>query len=358
MKVIILTVIAILASFCLQAQVDLGEFTMSDISSPAFLLVEESPTEIYTPDNVRALALHASENFGNSLSVEVSPYFFMNTQSPYRTYYRYIGVHKDESGTLKQNPFSGLNTTTVSFSYVNKEFEGLGDGDRKTYAIGLRTTLLRFFNKQKIYDNAQAIANELQNLTVPNDVLAGGAEAIKKYYLEQQKVEEKFAKYQKTIKPLFRLDGALGYATLFKENDVSSSTAKRFGSWLTAQGSFILNEGNSGPQNNYLNLFVTARYIEDGFQQTEALEYNTLFYRDLGGKVEMELGKLAFAYEFIQRHGEINSERSVGSIKFIINKDISLSGGFGKDFEETDNLITVFGINWGLNLGGKALSFQ
>ncbi len=84
--------------------------------------------------------------------------------------------------------------------------------------------------------------------------------------------------------------------------------------------------------------------------------YFTQYYRDIGGKLEFEFGKLVFGYEFISRQGSIDSERSVGTIKFSTNKKVSLIGGFGKDFKSDDNLITIFGVNWELNLGERTVN--
>lgn len=35
---------------------------------------------------------------------------------------------------------------------------------------------------------------------------------------------------------------------------------------------------------------------------------------------------------------------------------MSITGGFGKDFPEDDNLVTILGINWGLDLSKKSFS--
>ncbi len=59
-------------------KIDLSQFTLSNPSSPAFVLVDETSTAIYTPENFKALAIHALDNFGKSLSLEVTPYFLIN----------------------------------------------------------------------------------------------------------------------------------------------------------------------------------------------------------------------------------------------------------------------------------------
>lgn len=354
MKKLLSLMVIVINSFCIAQNVDLSQFTLSNPSSPAFVLVEETPTAIYTPDNFKALALHALDNFGESFSIEATPYFLINQESKNRTYQKYIGVTKNDSGELEQNPFSGLKTTTISLAYVDKEFSGLAD-ERKTYSIGARTTLLRFYNKEKVHKNTEAMATVLSNIVVPQSVLIQGEEAIQNYYNEKQdEINALLKPFEKTIKPIFRLDAAAGYSTMFKENSISSGTADRIGAWLTSETSLILNEGSDAKTNNYFNLFVTARYIEDGFNMNTNEDFFTTYYRDFGGKIDFEFGKLTFGYEYISRNGTFNSERSVGNISYSINKDISISGGFGKDFSVTDdNLLTIFGIHWGLNTGNS-----
>ena len=92
-------------------------------------------------------------------------------------------------------------------------------------------------------------------------------------------------------------------------------------------------------------MFLTSRYIEDEFNLNE----NILYYRDIGGKLEFEIGKFSLGYEYIDRNGSIDKVRSVGTIKYLINNNLSLNGGFGKDFSLEENLVTLFGINWGIN---------
>ena len=52
-----LLIILVLISGVSMAQVDLGEFNLSNNSSPAFLLAEESTTLIYTPENLKAFLI-------------------------------------------------------------------------------------------------------------------------------------------------------------------------------------------------------------------------------------------------------------------------------------------------------------
>lgn len=354
------------------SQVDLSDFKMSNDASPAFLLIGDSPTSIYAPTNLKALSIHVLNNFAESISIELTPYFFINTQSKNRTFYKYIGIEKNEkTNEIKQYPFRGLNTTNISFAYVDKQFEGIV-GERKTYSVGVRSTIVRFYRKNEVYENINRVSEALSSVDSPTDwIIARNraqtsgdnvtaskyTDSITNYYRNERiKLQPIINDFQKTIKPLFRVDGAIAYSTLFKENNTDSGTAKRFGAWLTAEGSLLLNDGSNSNHNNYFNAFFTARYIEDGFNIAVGNNYFNNYYRDFGGKIEFEIGRVAIGYEYISRNGSINSERSIGNIKYTINKDISITGGFGKDFPLDDNLVTVFGINWGLNIGGETVS--
>ena len=333
-----------------EQQLDLGRFNMSNASTPAFLMVEASPTTIYTPDNLKSLVLHALNNFGKSAAVEMTPYFFIKEINKNRTYNSFIGVTKDENGKIKQNPFAGWNTTTFSFAYVDKKFNGMAT-NRKAFALGGRTTLIRLYNKNKVYNNYLAMSNALAKISPPMAVLTAGEEAIKAYY--KTHYSEALTPYLKAIKPIFRLDGALGYSTLFKENDIDSGTASRFGCWLTAEFSLLLNgKSTTAKHNNYVNVLALGRYVlEDGYNMNAAMQFNTQYYRDWGLKSSIDLGRFSLSYEYIVRNGDLKQERSVGTLGFILTKDVSISGGFGKDFPSNDNLITLLGLHWGLNFG-------
>ncbi len=338
-------------------QIDLSEFNLSNTTSPAFVLISESPTDVYIPENLKSLTIHALNNFDGSLSLEVAPYYFINANSKDRSFFRYVGIQKKED-KYSQNPFSGINTTTISVAYANKEFENLVDDNRKVFSVGLRTKLLRFYNKSDVISYYNKVSEILQNIEYPNKILLEllaaqededkQTEIINTYFKSEEGVKhlKSLEIYRKPIKPIFQIDFSAGYSSLFKENKIDSNTLNRFGTWLTSEFSLILNkDSETSKTNNYFNVFIIGRYIEDEFNQNES----ALFYRDFGGKIEFELGGFKFGYEFIERNGSIDNDRSVGTITYLINKNLSINGGFGKDFNSEEDLVTLFGINWGIN---------
>ncbi|MEE1962012.1 hypothetical protein V1387_04890 [Allomuricauda taeanensis] len=376
-----ITITLVISFFCSPIfcqQIPLSEFKLSNSTAPVFILLEETPTEVYVPENLKSLTIHALNNFNESISIELNPYYFIDTKNKGRTFYKYLGI-EEEKGKYKQHPFTGITrATSVSFSYLNKEFENIGNENRKVFSLGLRTKLFRIYNPNKVKSNYDSISKVLNKIApIPQNILT---ELIGKdddeqqrilgdYYkseegkehLNSEKVKEHYGydeaikKLQsggvyKTIKPIFQIDGAIAYGILFEENNINSATLNRFGAWLTPELSLPINSEKKGSKtNNYINVFAVIRYVEDGFTSNS----DNLFYRDFGGKIEFEVGKFNFGYEYIKRNGSTESERSVGNIKFLINKDVSLTGGFGKDFSSDENLVTLFGINWGLNFGNN-----
>ncbi|MEM8509332.1 MAG: hypothetical protein AAF717_15985 [Bacteroidota bacterium] len=341
-------------------KIPLSEFNLANSTSPAFVLIEESPTEVYVPENLKALTIHALNNFGANLSIELNPYYYLDTKNEGRTFFRYLGLEQDGK-KYKQNPFSGIRSaTTFSFAYADKEFEGFGGEKRNITSLGARTKILRFYRVKEVKTYYNKVSKILTNIIYPNAIKLELLNA-KGNTQKQTEIKDKFFNseegskmlkelelFRNPIKPFFQLDGAIGYSAVIQEEGTIPGTLNRFGTWLTSEVSIKLNKnGQNTKSNRYFNTLFVTRYIEDEFN----LDSETLFYRDFGGKIEFEFEKFSFSYEYIKRNGSVESERSVGNIKFLINKDVSLTGGFGKDFSSDQNLITLFGIDWGLNFG-------
>lgn len=152
------------------------------------------------------------------------------------------------------------------------------------------------------------------------------------------------------MKPKFSIDFAGAYNHFWNNKDFSSGRFGRLGAWLTMNYNISLNKDNNEKKQNYLKLFLLNRYILDKmkFDKVSSTYGNNSFY-DIGGKLNFEFNKLSFGYEYIQRFGDDEEYRSVGSVMYRINDNVSLIGGFGKNFENKDNMIATLGLRWGLN---------
>ena len=72
---------------------------------------------------------------------------------------------------------------------------------------------------------------------------------------------------------------------------------------------------------------------------------------DFGGRLEFEFGAIAVSFESVYRrvssHPELNTSRNVGIVQYKLSGNLFLTGTFGKNFGDTDNLVSFLGLNWG-----------
>lgn len=420
MKYIKLILLVFVWNAAAQDQPSVNDFNFESSTNPAFTLLGESPTDINTPDNLKALGVYVSNGFSNTnIALELNPYWLMDFEQQ-RSYRGFRGIKKNKKGEDYIDPFIGLkNNSSFTLGYINKKFEGF-DEDKKVAAIGVRTTILQFYNQERLNkiktviqrvetgvtneinvlfqdfidgsedgpdlgsgsceaidtdntikekylkladqflqrarsdidpDDPDDLAEEIREaLARQGKELISNEELVKLYIDEHCPIINAFGANRKTIKPVFRLDGSLGYSVLFKENEINTSTASRFGSWLTADFAVRFND------KNYLNLYAIGKYIDDGFNLDMEGNYFTNSFWDVGGKIELEFNKFKFSYEYLNRTNDDERFRSVGNLSYQVNSKIVITGGFGRDFPVEDNLVTLLGINWGLNLNGKTFT--
>lgn len=384
-----------------QENLSVNDFDFESVSNPSFIVLDETPTLFSLPDNLKALGLYLSNGFSNTnIAVEINPYWVLGWHKEDTSYESYRGI-STIGERVRIDPFKRIKTnSSLSLSFIDKEFPNL-EGARKTLTLGGRMTVLELYNKKAITQLTEVLAqvegafsNKVLNdfdgylrgpspvfpdLATPSDpevcasFLENGTypqeyvEAAQKYFevnrvLVQSQYEEANALLRayfkescgvsaafifnaQEIQPVFRLDGAVGYSWLFQENTFNSATVNRFGSWLTGDLALRLTA------TQYLHIYGIARYIDDGFQIDQAGAFTTLNFLDFGGKIALEIDKFKFSYEYIERTGDQAMYRSVGNIYYQLTKNMGITGGFGKDFQVQDNLISILGISWGIDSG-------
>jgi len=152
------------------------------------------------------------------------------------------------------------------------------------------------------------------------------------------------------LKPVFSIDLASAYNHFFDNSAYSSGKFGKVGIWAT----LTFNQSLSKNNKNYLNIYLFNRFIRDEMQYDDTLHtYKKNSFTDIGGKIGFEFNKLSIAYEYIKRTGDGADYRSVGSVNYKLSKDVTIEGGFGKNFQDTDNLITILGLRWGLNFNNE-----
>ncbi len=179
--------------------------------------------------------------------------------------------------------------------------------------------------------------------------------SIQDYYKREDAFRKEFATNLKLnidniAKPLFTLDAAVAYSHIYKGNTYSDGQMGKFGAWSTLNLNVKLQDDNKF----YFSAYGYGRYLKDNaYLDKTTNQYMNTEYFDIGFKGELEYYKISAAYEYIHRTKEANNYRSVGSIKYKYNDTITLNGGFGKNFEQTNNLVSFLGISWGIESGNK-----
>jgi len=334
--------------------------------SPALILLDKSfsSTETTSSTNeVNANLVNIKDN-----TVEVTPYWLFNKKKNF-TMKEYYGVSYDAANNLSQNYFSNLKRISISLAYAPTD-------TLTSVSLGVRTNIINIKNLKKIasnnleYKNYNADRNAYITGTAPGDAvtrmakeIAGGstpAVATVKLSDEYDNLLDASGAANKDNKakiidklqnnynnPIFNLDVAAGVSSFFKDNQSDTGRLGRYGVWMSCQVALPLDDTSD----NFLNINGLGRVLNDKilFDFTSN-NYEEKSYYDVGGKLEFQFKTLAISGEYLNRGGDVNDNKLVGVIEYKVNDSLFLSGGYGKNFDNpaTGNLITLFGLKWGL----------
>jgi hypothetical protein len=369
MKKLSTILIVFVANFAFAQQID-TTLTLKDIeipTSPGFILLDQAPSSIERPNSPKAFAVSALNAFTESnglpknYAVEFTPFWFF--KHPNMDVLKYAGYNDK-----KQRPFSSLKMVSLSMAYINQT-DSLSLSPTNNISMGARTNILKIRSKDNLKAIADANSFSVNQLKRINELIVNrigpanplDPEGYKKKHLElliffqdslKSEISEAHSKLSDALiqKPIFAIDFAIAYNTFFTNNDFSTQQFGRFGTWLTLNYSQKLNSDNS----NYLNIYAIGRFLQDGTNKNNIGEFVTQDFYDFGGKIELELNKFSIGYEYIYRsNNNIETYRSSGQLKYRIAENILLTGAFGKNFGDNNNLISMLGINWGISTGNE-----
>jgi hypothetical protein len=158
-------------------------------------------------------------------------------------------------------------------------------------------------------------------------------------------------------KPVFSINIAGASSIAFDSSNVSTAMLGRAGAWITMMGAFPLDKGPI--KKNYINILACARYLADNTTFDAANNRVLSHSVDVGGKLEFEIGKFTFSGEGLYRFNSTltnqSSLRANGLLRYRVLDAFYLTASFGQNFGGSNNLITMFGINWGINSGNEVL---
>jgi len=373
MKKIITVLLLVSSVLMLKAQ---DSITISDLAIPdasAFMHLDVSNTIIASPKATKAVTLSLLSSLTQAYGIpqnyaaEFTPYWFIKSKN--RTALKYLGYN---IRSKKMNPFAGLKTSSFSVASVNSIQDTSGN-TVNNLALAARGTIFRIYPKgykEKLYQSYATIQilnrkrmSEYQKRAYVYIAREETAKADSVKNIIDQMINQELQDSMNvlsdvisTTKPLLSLDFALAYSSIFDfNNNISGVQFGRFGAWTNLTYTQRLGHETS---TNYLHLHGYARYLINGSTPVpvETFLFDEAF--DVGFKVEFEHNKFNVGFEYIYRTTEsTNTSRSVGVIQYKLNKNIYLTGAFGKNFGETNNLIALLGVKWGLQTGSETMSF-
>lgn len=329
-------------------------------NAPAFAILDYSSTNISAPNTVQALTLslinatNSAKGFPTDYALEFSPYWvFKNKAANFSDYF------DKERKEKYSKPYKNM---SISFASVKKD-------TIQNLSIGIRTNIFTVNRKEKLkkIDTLEIQLKEFAQLL--DDRLApigvappSGSDAYNEYMMNQMnklEAEKSYATKRKGVydkldeiinmKPIFSIDAAAAYNHFFDQNEFKSGKFGKLGVWTTLNENFLFKNDK-----NYLCLYQYARFLvsEMNFDTVNNVYKKDQSF-DLGTKIEFQFDKLSVGYEYIKRLSESDNYRSVGNIKYKLSDKLTLNGGFGKNFEKTDNLVSFLGVSWGISANNE-----
>ncbi|MEP7239039.1 MAG: hypothetical protein ABI685_14265 [Ferruginibacter sp.] len=341
-------------------------------NSPAFIITDITPSLIQTPNTPKSFVLglaqsfqQSSDGFPQNYSAEFAPYWWLKPQN--RNVYTMVGLktvmdaNKQVISIKGGDPFSGLKFTSFSLAFLNKDMvPDTIKVNQKIFSIGVRTTVLKYYMKShaenlknKISEWHEAAQKELEiyQEAITRADPKKQAEMLKQlanFKPSGTSTELKEINDIINEKPIFSLDVAGAYA-IYGIGD-SAWKSGRSGIWTTLSSYIPLALGGEKINKNYFNLNFSLRYLFDNYHKDAKGIISKNRSIDLGGKIAIELDKFSIGIESLYRfnNGVANSQnRTVGIINYKVADNIYITGAFGKNFENPNKLISLFGINWG-----------
>jgi len=335
-------------------------------NSPALMLLDKAPTSIENPSNTKALIVSLANSIDNdaklpmNFGLEFSPFWIYRTSN--MNIYKYSGIHEEENN-FQSKIFAGLKNTSISIGFSSSK-DTLSNLDVTNFSYGARTNLITIRQK----DYSKRIKAEVEKINLEQDkflnytdrpIYDPNIETYEEFRVKDKKWFDKNVKKIKSNKPklneiinenaLFLFSIAYAKNFVFENNDFSTRRFGRSAIWGTASSSI-----KTGKK-NYLNLYIMSRYINDADEILET-EVEKLSKFDIGSKIEFEFPNIILSYEYIHRDKDdkSNTKRSSGLIRYKLNDNLAITGSFGRNFGDQDNLISLLGLNWGFQNSGQS----
>lgn len=322
MKKIIISIYLFIGIVCsLKAQppldVKIADLYIPEV--PGFVLSDKAPASVDKPSNPRAFALNLL-NLREGGALQVTPFWLVN--QPAYTFDKWLG-----------NKFPVLETFNLSTATFKTDTTSV-------VSIGFKSQVLRLYSKTSKSD-ISAKKNEIVKLATPKidpatdealDITAADSILIVKKLAE-------LSELKKTGYFAIEIAGAILGAS--NNGSFKNLEAQKSGVWAN----LVLS-----PSIIPLNIVGVARYSWANNVQPKSSKDSS--FLDFGLSLNYETKKLTLSGEILSRKDfSINKNYTryafVGN--YALTENIVLVASIGKNFSDTENMITSFGIRFGLS---------
>lgn len=300
----------IVASFSQEVKISISD--LQTPSSPGFVLADQAPSSVNRPRNPGGLvASFLSLNNGGSL--EASPFWLLPLKNRKAlTFSKYV-----------HNNFPVVQTFSISATSVIS--------DTASYmSVGSKFHLLRFYKKDQI----QKLENDLITELTPKKDAAGNFLPLDLVKIEQLQNE------LNQISPKILVEVAGAWLSYSPENSFDRFRQARNGIWANALYKPI----------SALSIVGLTRYINNKKHENFSEKAEFL---DFGISLGYENGiNFSISGEFVHRRDLIVEENLsrlalVGNYK--LSDELYITGSFGKNFDQVENIIAILGVSLGIN---------
>ena len=291
-------------------------------ASPGFVLMDKAPTYVDKPTTTKAFEADLL-NLAQGAALQFTPFWFKNHNNLQAKDY-----------TSRWHPI--YETFNVSLATVKSD-------SNYSIALGVRSQLLRFFNRKAIKQDLILI-DSMQNLLgdVSQDILNNDSTALKR---DTAAVNALNKKYQKlTLRPVFSVElagAALATTPSTPYSKSSFGSLNKSGVWLN-----ILYSPFSFP----FDFVGVARYTGSGVPSKTSTRYSAFF--DAGVGIFYTGSRFSVSGEYLNRYDyslKKNYDRLAVAANLKINSSLVAVASFGKNFDNVENVFTSLGINFGLS---------
>jgi len=282
--------------------------------------------------------------------------------------YKYLGIN---DSTSKQNIFSNARNISLSVGSVYKDSTKSLPFSANYFAFGIRINPIRILRSKvpgATITTVKAIAQILTDINsaanrsclIKFDSVKDIKKCFEKEVTDALKNDVDLLKMEKrledilAIKPFFQLDVAAAGSMTLKDNSIDNRHHHRSGVWTTMELNIPLTSTKDVEKmiknKNYLSIYGKARYIQED-STTNYKTFTSHKLLDFGGRVEFEFDRFSISFESLHRINrtdeKLNTNRNVGIIQYKLRDDLYILGSFGKNFGTVNNVVALFGLNWG-----------